>query len=127
MINEVRGRAAHKQYWVKDFNDDTKFAANYKIALYPQAGWTQDYARKALRYESRLETAMEGERFFDLVRWGIAAETMNAYFAHEKGSRTYYNNAKFTEGKDEYLPISITQYNLSNGAYTQNPGYASFK
>lgn len=127
LINEVRGRAAHKQYWVKDFNDDTKFAANYKIALYPRAGWTQDYARKALRYESRLETAMEGERFFDLVRWGIAAETMNAYFAHEKGSRTYYNNAKFTEGKDEYLPISITQYNLSNGAYTQNPGYASFK
>ena len=31
---------------------------------------------------------------------------LNAYFAHEKGSRTYYNNAKFTEGKDEYLPIS---------------------
>ena len=127
LINQVRHRAANKAYWVKDFNDNTKYAANYKIAEYPAAGWTQDYARKALRYEARLETAMEGERFFDLVRWGIAAETMNAYYSREKSLRSYYNNAQFTAGKNEYLPISITQYNLSNGAYTQNPGYASFK
>ncbi len=127
LINQVRHRAANKAYWVKDFNDNTKYAANYKIAEYPAAGWTQDYARKALRYETRLETAMEGERFFDLVRWGVAAETMNAYYSREKSLRSYYNNAQFTAGKNEYLPISITQYNLSNGAYTQNPGYASFK
>lgn len=127
LINEVRGRAANSQYWVKDFNDDTKYAANYKISLYPEAGWTQEYARKALRFETRLETAMEGERFFDLVRWGIAAETMNAYFEHEKSSRVYYQSSKFTEGRDEYFPISAQQYNFSNGAYTQNPGYGTFK
>lgn len=127
LINQVRARAAKSQYWVRDFNDNSKYAANYKIALYPAEGWTQDYARKALRMETRLETAMEGERFFDLVRWGIAAETMNAYYDREKSQRSYYNNAHFTAGKNEYLPISVTQYNLSNGAYTQNPGYASFK
>lgn len=126
LINQVRRRAANKSYWVKDFNDPTKYAANYKIAEYPASGWTQDYARKALRFETRLENAMEGERFFDLVRWGIAAETMNAYYAREKSMRSYYNNAQFTAGKNEYLPISVTQYNLSNGAYTQNPGYATF-
>ena len=127
LINQVRHRAANKDYWVKDFNDSKKYAANYKIAEYPAQGWTQDYARQALRFETRLETAMEGERFFDLVRWGIAAETMNAYYSREKSLRSYYNNAQFTAGKNEYLPISVTQYNLSNGAYTQNPGYASFK
>ncbi len=126
LINQVRRRAANKSYWVKDFNDPTKYAANYKIAEYPASDWTQDYARKALRFETRLENAMEGERFFDLVRWGIAAETMNAYYAREKSMRSYYNNAQFTAGKNEYLPISVTQYNLSNGAYTQNPGYATF-
>lgn len=127
LINQVRRRAANKAYWVKDFNDSKKYAANYKIAEYPAEGWTQDYARQALRFETRLETAMEGERFFDLVRWGIAAETMNAYYNREKSLRSYYNNAHFTASKNEYLPISVTQYNLSNGAYTQNPGYASFK
>ena len=126
LINRVRSRAADNKYWVRDFNDNSKFAANYVIGLYPAAGWTQDYARKALRHETRLENAMEGERFFDLVRWGIAATTMNAYFEREKGTRVYYNNAHFTSGRDEYFPISNTQYNLSNGAYTQNPGYGSF-
>lgn len=127
LINRVRHRAANSAYWVKDFNDTTKYAANYKISEYPAEGWTQDYARKALRFETRLEDAMRGERFFDLVRWGIAAETMNAYYAREKGTRTYYNNAHFTAGKNEYFPITVTQYNLSNGSYTQNPGYGSFK
>lgn len=126
LINQIRHRAANSQYWVRDFNDNSKYAANYKIAEYPAEGWTQDYARKALRFETRLETAMEGERFFDLVRWGIASTTMNAYFDHERSERAYYVNSQFTQGKDEYLPITVTQYNLSNGAYTQNPGYASF-
>lgn len=126
LINKVRRRAANSDYWVRDFNDNTKYAANYKIAEYPEAGWTQDYARRALRFETRLETAMEGERFFDLVRWGIAAETMNTYYQREKTLRIYYANSKFTAGRDEYFPISNTQYNLSNGAYTQNPGYGDF-
>ena len=126
LINKVRRRAANSDYWVRDFDDNTKYAANYKIAEYPEAGWTQDYARRALRFETRLETAMEGERFFDLVRWGIAAETMNTYYQREKTLRIYYANSKFTAGRDEYFPISNTQYNLSNGAYTQNPGYGDF-
>ena len=41
---------------------------------------SQDYARKAVRFERRLELAMEGQRFFDLVRWGIAATTINALY-----------------------------------------------
>ena len=126
LINRVRSRAANNEYWVRDFNNTAAYAANYAIGLYPATGWTQDYARKALRHETRLETAMEGERFFDLVRWGIAAETMNAYFAREMGTRVYYTNSHFQSGRDEYFPISNTQYNLSNGSYTQNPGYGSF-
>lgn len=59
-------------------------------------------------------------------RFKMNADVMNKYFAHEKSKRNYYVNSKFTSDKDEYLPISVTQYNLSNGAYTQNPGYASF-
>jgi hypothetical protein len=125
LINEIRQRAMDSPY-VKDFNDPTKDAAKYKIGLYPAAGWTQDYARQALRFETRLETAMEGERFFDLVRWGIAADVMNQYFAHEKAKRVYYNNSHFVAGRDEYFPISKTQYSFSGGLYVQNPGYGSF-
>ncbi len=124
LINQVRARAMNSNY-VKDFNDPTKDAANYKIGLYPASGWTQDYARQALRTEMRLEKAMEGERFYDLVRWGIAKETMNNYFAAERDNRVYYMNASFETG-EEYFPVPTNQYNFSGGIYVQNPGYTGF-
>lgn len=124
LINRVRQRAMDSEY-VKDFNDPTKDAANYKIGLYPAEGWTQDYARQALRTEMRLEKALEGERFFDLVRWGIAQDVMTRYFEAEKDQRVYYQVAKFDAG-EEYFPIPVAQYNFSLGRYTQNYGYPAF-
>ncbi len=124
LINRVRQRAMDSEY-VKDFNDPTKDAANYKIGLYPAEGWTQDYARQALRTEMRLEKALEGERFFDLVRWGIAKDVMTRYFEAEKDQRVYYQVAKFDAG-EEYFPIPVAQYNFSLGRYTQNYGYPAF-
>lgn len=125
IINRIRRRAMNSNY-VKDFNDPEKDAAKYLIKEYPAEGWTQEYARKALRFETRLETAMEGERFFDLVRWGVADETINAYITKEKEKRVYYSGASFTSSRDEYLPISQPQYNFSGGLYKQNPGYGDF-
>lgn len=124
LINRVRSRAMKSEY-VKDFNDPSKNAANYKIGLYPATGWTQEYARKALRTEMRLEKAMEGERFYDLVRWGIAKETMNNYFAAESDNRKYYQDASFETG-EEYFAVPTAQYNFSGGIYVQNPGYPQF-
>ena len=125
LINEIRNRAKNSPY-VKDFNDNSKYAAHYLINSYPAEGWNQDYARKALRWEARLEKALEGERFFDLVRWGIAEYTMNNYIAAEKDNRIYYGNAQFTKGKDEYYPVPNNQYGFSGGKYVQNPGYPAF-
>lgn len=127
LINQVRARAKNSNYvlaWNNKSNVD--YAANYNIGLY-QPGvnctWNQDFARKALRFERKLEFAMEGERIFDLVRWGNASDVMNEYFSNEKKIRTYMLDAKFTHGKDEYLPIPINQIQLSGGLYKQNPGY----
>ncbi|MBQ8713323.1 MAG: RagB/SusD family nutrient uptake outer membrane protein [Prevotella sp.] len=134
LVNQIRQRAAQSAY-VKAYTTPFDggncpnydgYAANYKIAEYPAAGWTQDYARQAVRTESRLETALEGERFFDLVRWGIAADVMNKYIQCEQDVRPYYQGAKFTAGKDEYLPITNNQYKFSGQNYVQNPGYGDF-
>lgn len=125
LINQVRKRAKNSNY-VKKLNSAVN-AANYVIDEYKDGvncNWTQEYARKALRFERKLELAMEGERFFDLVRWGVAAETINDYISTEKVLRTYFNDeTRFTAGKDEYFPIPQAQINFSGGLYQQNPGY----
>lgn len=125
LINQIRNRARNSVY-VKDFNDRSKNAANYLVNPYPADGWSQEYARQALRREVRLEKALEGERFFDLVRWGIAETVMNKYIAMEADKRIYYANAHFSGGKDEYYPVPNNQYGFSGGKYVQNPGYAPF-
>ena len=66
---------------------------------------------------------MEGHRFFDLVRWGIAAQALDSYFTIESTKRDYLNNARFQSGKHEFLPIPQQQINLSSGKYVQNQGY----
>ena len=133
LINEIRNRAKNSP-WVTTWDGDMTnvkftpdfdgYAAKYVIDEYPADGWTKDYARKALRFESRLELALEGERFFDLVRWGVASEVMTKYFAAEKDHRVYYANAKFVAGKDEYYPIPTNQWKYTHDSYVQNNGYS---
>ena len=84
---------------------------------------SQDHARQALRFERRLELGLEGHRFFDLVRWGIAKQWLDGYLSVERTRRSYLNDANFQAGKNEYMPIPQTQINLSAGLYQQNPGY----
>ena len=121
LINQVRNRAAVSTAKLK--KTDGTFASKYNVKPYTATGWTQAFARTALQWERRLEFATEGHRFFDMVRWGIAEPTMNAYFAKEKTRRTYLSTAKFTAGRDEYLPIPQAEITFTNGLYKQNPGY----
>lgn len=121
LINQVRSRSLTSTY-VKTL-DGSSNAANYKIGLYPSDGWNQDYARKALRFERRLELAMEGHRFFDLNRWGITAQVVNDYYQTEKTKVNYLNDAHFVSGKHEFLPIPQTEIDLAPSIYKQNENY----
>jgi hypothetical protein len=110
LVNMVRQRAANPEDFVKLENGE--LAANYQVGLYPIFP-SQDLARKAIRFERKIELAMEGQRFFDLVRWGVAAEVLNDYLAVEATKRPYLQGAHFTKGQDEYFPIPEQQITLS--------------
>jgi len=119
-INQVRSRAKNPASWVKSA------PANYVINLYSVPFASKDGATTAVRFERRLELAMEGIRWFDLVRWGIAAETLNTYLAKEKLKRTYKTTASFTKGKNEYFPIPASIIDIAakyGNKLDQNPGY----
>lgn len=121
LINQIRTRAANSTGRLK--KADGTFASKYNVKTYSATGWTQAFARKALQWERRLEFATEGSRFFDLVRWGIAEPVLNDYLNKEKVRRTFLASAKFTAGRDEYLPVPQAEITFTNGLYKQNPGY----
>jgi len=124
LINQVRTRAMNSTALLKQA--DGTPTSNYHMDIYKpgiNCTWTNAYAWQALMFERRLEFAMEGYRFFDLVRWGIAADYLNTYFATEAKRTTHLVGAHFTKNRDEYLPISQNQINFSKGLYKQNPGY----
>lgn len=118
IINQVRARAAASTQLA------TAAGATDIYNVQPYASFpSKEYAWKALKFERRLEFAMEDWRFFDLVRWGEASTTLNAYFAKEKTRRSFLSNAKFTAGRDEYFPIPQNEIDFTGGLYKQNPGY----
>lgn len=126
IVNDIRNRA--KQSVAKHIS----YAADQcEIALYPDNYFsTKEIARKCLRWERRLEMAMENGRFFDLRRWGIASKTLNAYFLTEQNDvyegqpyGQYYKDAHFTAGKNEFFPVPYNQMFYIPGLYTQNKGY----
>ena len=119
LINEIRERA-------KKSTGLIDYAENVDLALYVDnvnCNWTKPYAREALRWERRLELAMESQRFFDLVRWGIADSVINTFYKEEAPKRTYYEDAHFEKNRAEYVPIPQQQINFSKQVYKQNYGY----
>jgi len=118
IINQVRNRAAASTQRPLDAGAIDIYA----IGTYDSFP-SKDFAWKALMFERRLEFAMEGHRWYDLVRWGIAEETLNAYLVVERTKRDFLANAQFTSGRDEYYPIPQREIDFTGGLYVQNPGY----
>ncbi|MCD7933431.1 MAG: RagB/SusD family nutrient uptake outer membrane protein [Tannerellaceae bacterium] len=133
IINDIRERAASSvnKYisYAEDFCEINKYTEFRDKA----------HAQQALRWERRLEMAMESSRFFDLRRWGIAAETINEYYRVEQTRSytytngegdvvtqiygEYYKDAYFTAGKNEFMPVPYNQLNYIPGLYVQNQKY----
>ncbi len=69
----------------------------------------QNELRDIILMERRRELALEGQRFWDLVRTEKAAEVLGPL--------------GFIQGKHELFPIPQTEIDISQGSLTQNPGW----
>ena len=128
-VNRVRNRAKNMTY-VQALDADNNpipntDAANYQIEPYASFP-DQTYARKAIRFERRLEFGMEGHRLFDLRRWGNAQETINTYIQNEADDfdqSGYASKFGTYQPKHDLFPIPVNAIDQSGGVLEQNPGY----
>ena len=126
-VNRIRNRA--KNSTPIQALDGSGPAANYKVEPYPSDFASKAEALTAIRHEKRLETAMEGQRMFDLRRWersspGYAKNTMNAYFDFEASIiQNFGQKVSPYQDKHNVFPIPQQAIDLSGGALSQNQGY----
>ena len=125
LVNQIRQRAQNSIDGSYSPVDLDPFTAEYNVGLYPtdwdgNLYWTRERARMAVRFERRLELALEGNRWFDLVRWGsdYLMQTMNTYMQEESALRTYYQGRSVT-ANEIFLPVPLTEVDNSNGLYKQ--------
>lgn len=92
-------------------------------AAYTPAELSSKYAlREALRKERRMELALENQRWFDLQRWGIVSETINAYYRTEAFYSAYNYTVNPIQDWQGLLPVPQTVLDV-NDRIAQNPGY----
>jgi len=125
-VNKIRARAALPVNIIT-MADGTP-AANYKVATYPSshaAFSDQATCIKAIRMERKLELAMEGQRWFDLARWGgdYMHQQLQDYVNYEAN---YISNGKFRNitalsATKTMLPIPLTQIQTMGNDETGQP------
>ncbi len=125
LVDRVRMRAANTDDFVKELDADgmptATPAANYVINPYGTFSG-QDQAIKAVAHEYRIETALEGHRFFDLARRGEAVNVITSYLSEESTKRTHLSSVSFAPRSVVY-PIAQSVIDVSGGVIKQNDGY----
>lgn len=98
-------------------------AANYRVGLYPASQFaTKEGATAALRFERKLELAMEGQRWYDLARWGIINNELTNYIGYEQQYLTKYTGAVYN-AKWVTLPIPNDEIVTMEGILVQNENW----
>ncbi|ATL48502.1 RagB/SusD family nutrient uptake outer membrane protein [Chitinophaga caeni] len=114
LVNLIRERASH----LPGVSVNGSPAAAYNVGQYTDFP-TKEYAMNAIHFERRLELALEGHRYFDLVRWGIAKQVIESYSAFEGSILSSFLGITF-DASDEVMPIPQTQIDRSGGGLKQN-------
>ena len=75
-----------------------------------------------LSMEIWLEFATEGQRFFDLRRWGIDEVVLNDFIQRDSEFRPFMRGSTYS-ARRRYWPVPQGQIDIQPGVLTQDPDY----
>lgn len=128
LVNDVRARAGAPAIDGETYKSYYKAPKVYDLP-YIADGDEAGKVRTALYWERGFELAFEGQRKFDLIRWGILADAL-ALFGEKTDSkvngttRRYPAGRNFIKGKHELFPIPLDELQINPKLENKNnPGY----
>lgn len=128
LLNSVRQRAGATSY--TSANYDQLMAVRKKTHDLPfiTDGDEQGRFRTALYWERGFELSFEGQRKFDLIRWGVLADALKLFgensSVNKKENKPYPAYQNFVSGKHELLPIPLVELQSNPKLEAKNnPGY----
>ncbi|ADV43617.1 RagB/SusD family nutrient uptake outer membrane protein [Bacteroides helcogenes] len=125
LLNSVRTRANATPITATNYNSLMKAPKVYDLP-YIQDGDAAGKFRTALYWERGFELAFEGQRKYDLLRWGILGDALKYFQNHMDKSLKgkYVAGEKFITGKHELFPIPLGELQSNPALNNQNnPGY----
>ena len=125
LLNDVRVRAGATPISTANYSSLLKAPKLYDLPFF-NGGDAADNFRTALYWERGFELAFEGQRKYDLLRWGILAETLQLFQSKMDKSLKgkYVAGDNFVKGKHELFPIPLGELQANPALNNQNnPGY----
>lgn len=134
-LNEVEGPVSDVHYYLNKIRSRAGLKTveeswrNYSIN--PTKPNTKEGMREIIRRERLIELALEGHRYWDLLRWKLAANYFNqpikGWDVSQSDAEPYYQvktiyNRTFTAPRDYFNPIPNSEINV-NVNLVQNPGW----
>lgn len=126
LLNRVRERAGATQ--VTTLAKYREVQPKLYDLPYFNSGNEQDNFRTALYWERGLELAFEGQRKYDLIRWGVMEQALKRFgentAANSGTNPAYIAPTFFQSGKHELLPIPLDEMQVNYKLEGKNnPGY----
>ena len=86
----------------------------------------QNVTMDDVKHERVLELALEGHRFYDLLRWGELSKRFSDLTASDPHFKKFISETDykgFVTNKHEWLPIPLNEVNNNPYITENNPGY----
>lgn len=127
LLNIVRHRAGATQITSANYATLLKAPKVYNLPFISDAD-EQGRFRTALYWERGFELAFEGQRKYDLIRWGVLKEALELFGSQSEVNKTtnqpYPAYKNFVSGKHELFPIPLNEIQSNPKLEGKNnPGY----